>query len=246
MKRIQQLFLPAIMAVFFSSCEKDHAFDCFKNTGETITVDRPAAAFNRIEMNNNVDLVVHFGAVYSVNVTAGANIINGITTEIIDNVLYIKNDNKCNWVRSFNTKFIVDVTTDDLINLVNNGSGNVTFEDTLRTYEFIYDNWNASGIIDFKFNGERILIKIHTGTADINIGGTTGLNYVYLFGFGNMNCKDLNAKTAFIVNMGSGDCSVRVSDELNATIESIGSIYYTGSPSSVTSVITGTGKLIHE
>ena len=240
------IFFVIVIFILFSSCKKEHMFDCFKDTGKTISADRPVNPFNRIDIQNNVDLVVHFGIPYELKVTAGTNLIDGITTEVRDSILYIKNENKCNWVRDFNNKYTVDITTDDLINLVNWGSGNVTFADTLVTYEFVYDNWNASGIMNFKFNGERILVKIHTGTADVTVQGKTGLNYIWLFGYGYMNCKDLQANEAFIVNMGTGDCRIQVKNDLHAEIEYMGNIYYSGEPHTLTTNITGTGQLIHE
>lgn len=221
-------------------------FDCFKDSGKTITVDRPTGAFNKIDLQNNVDLVVHFGNKYELKITAGANLVEGITTEIRDSVLFVKNENKCNWTRSFTNTYTVDITMIDLVNLVNNGSGNVTFADTLKTKEFVFDNWNASGVMNFLFDGERILTKIHTGTADVNISGKTGLNYIWLFGYGQMNCKNLQADNAYVVNLGTGDCHVQAKNELYAEIEYIGNIHYTGNPSSITTKITGTGQLIHE
>src|SRR6185436_7986633 len=213
MIRNEKIILSVLLMFVFSSCKKDHLFDCFKSTGKTITVDRPAAAFNRIDMKNNVDLVVHFGSDYSLKVTAGDNLIDGITTEIKDSVLYIKNENKCNWARNFNNIYTVDVTTNDLVNLVNWGSGDITFADTLTTYEFVFDNWNGSGTMNFKFNGARILVKIHTGAADVTVQGKTGLNYIWLFGYGYINCTGLEANSAYIVNKGSGDIRIQVRDE---------------------------------
>lgn len=221
-------------------------FDCLKNTGKVITVKRPASAFNKIDLQNNVSVIFHQGSNYAIKVTAGANLIDGITTEIKDNILYIKNENKCNWVRDFNNEYVVEVTTDDLVQLTNTGSGDITFEDSLLTYEFFYENDNASGTINLKFKGDRIHVNIHAGTADVTVKGTAGINFLYYNGYGYMNCKDLKAGIVYVSSYGNGDCRVNVEDELVVKITYIGDVFYSGNPHSVNTDITGTGQLIHE
>lgn len=240
-----------IVLLFFivltiSSCKKEHWFDCLKSTGKTITVQRPVSYFNQIEMNNNVDLHFHSGATGYVEVTAGANLIDGITTSVENNQLVISNENKCNWVRDFNNTYTVNVWADSLNFLTNNGSGNITFVDTLNTYEFQYDNWNATGTVKIKYNGDRFHANIHTGPADLEVAGITGINWLYYNGYGYMNFKDLKTNITYITNQGQGNCRIRVRDVLEAKIRYIGNIYYAGNPPILVTAITGTGQLIHE
>jgi hypothetical protein len=96
-------------------------------------------------MNNNVDVVIVPDTFYSIKVTCGKNLVDGIITEVKNNRLEIRNINKCNWLRDFENRFTVEVTVRDLNQLTNNGSGNLSFTDTLVTPEFQVDNWNGTG-----------------------------------------------------------------------------------------------------
>ncbi|HKR07317.1 MAG TPA: DUF2807 domain-containing protein [Bacteroidia bacterium] len=243
---IEKYFLIILLSFLFSSCKKEHLFDCFKGSGKTITVERQVSYFNKIDTYNDVNLALHSGATGSVKVTGGANIIDGITVSVENNTLTIRNENKCNWARDFKNKFTVDVWVDSLNLLTNNGSGNITFEDTLFTYAFQYENWNASGSVKLKFNGDRISVNVHTGSADLTVSGIAGIDFLYHNGYGYMNFKDLKTRITYITNQNSGDCKINVRDEMLAQIKYIGNIYYSGNPSNLITRITGTGQLIHE
>jgi hypothetical protein len=220
--------------------------DCFKNTGETITIERSVSYFNKIDTYNDVNLNIHNGATGFIKITGGATIINGITTTVENNILIIRNENKCNWVRDFNKKFTVDIWVDSLNFLTNNGSGDITFADTLSTYEFQYDNWSASGTVTIKFNGDKIHANINTGNADLIVSGNAGIDFLYHNGYGYMNFKDLFTRISYVTNQNSGNCRINVRDNLEAHINYIGNIYYTGNPHDFISTINGTGQLIHE
>lgn len=245
-KQILKIFIFCTAGTILSSCNKDHLFDCLKSTGKTITAERQALPFIKVEMENNVDLTYYKGENYSIKVTAGANLIEWITTEVKDSTLFIKNENKCNWARDFNNEFKIEITAPALVNVSNYGSGDIDFEDVVSVYEFRYDNWNASGNINLQVNADRITVNIHAGTADLTVNGTSGINFLYYNGYGYMNFKNLFTRITYITNQGSGNCRVNVRDQLDAHIKHIGNIYYAGNPPDLKSEITGTGQLIHE
>jgi putative autotransporter adhesin-like protein len=244
--KIEMFSLIIISAFFISSCKKEHLFDCFKSSGKTITVERPVSYFNSMDAYNDVNVILHSGATGKVEITGGSNIIDGIITSVENDKLIIRNENKCNWVRDFKNKFTVDVWVDSLNFLTNYGSGNITFRDTLYTFEFEYDNWNASGSVKMKFNGDRIHVNIHTGSADLEVSGFAGINYLHFNGYGYMNFKELKTHITYITSLNSGDCRINVRDDLIAKISYIGNIYYSGNPHNLITSITGTGQLIHE
>lgn len=241
-----KLTAPCLLVISIASCKKDHLLDCFKSSGKDITIERSLANFNIIEMNNNVDLIFRQDSAYVIKITAGENLINGITTHIENNKLIIYNENKCNWVRDFNNKYIIEISAPDLTELYNNGSGNITFADTLRTYSFRYDNSNASGEVNLLLNVDRVFVNIHTGTADVTAKGKAGMNQLFYNGYGKMDFSELQTGLTYITNSGSNDCYITVKDLLYVKLTSIGSIYYTGNPSDFETNITGTGELIHE
>lgn len=227
-----------------SSCRKDHWFDCLKGTGEPITVTRALNHFHSVEMHDKIDVVYRRGNHEAV-ITGGANLLEGIETSVSNGWLIIRNNNTCNWVRDFNKRITVEIFTDSLIRVDNYGSGNFTALDTIAVTDFRYDNWNATGTIRFYFNTVRFYMNIHTGTSDLTAKGISEVQILYYNGYGLMDLLQLKGNLIFMNNSGTNDMYVSVKDELHATIEEAGSIFYSGTPSLVIPKIKGSGRLIN-
>ncbi len=244
-------FLPTLkiagivfFATVFSACEKDHMLDCFKGTGSDITEMRTTPAFTRVEIKNNVDVVIYPGHNFKVEITAGKKLIDGITTEVKDGMLLIKNENKCNWVRSFKNKFSARIWLPELKELNAWDAGNVTVADTIRYHTFTFNSYGSSGSIQLLFNTNFIYNNIHTGPADITMKGKAGINFLYHNGNGPVHAEELYTDITYTENKGTNNSFIWAKGLLSAKISYIGNIYYKGVPDSVEVVKNGSGKLI--
>lgn len=238
------LLLFGVIAVLNSSCEKDHMLDCFKGTGSVETESRSAPAFNRVYVYDNVDAEIYPGHDFKIEVTAGSKLIESITTEVKDNVLYIHNENKCNWVRSFKNEFKAKVWLPDMVELNAYGSGDVTLKDTIRANEFVYNNWAATGDILMLFNTGSARPNIHTGSANITLRGHIGVLYLYNNGVGVVDARDCESDIIFTESLAPNNQYVNANHELDVKISYTGDIYYNGNPSTIKKQGVGTGRLI--
>lgn len=232
-----------VASLLFCSCKKDHLFDCLKGTGEQITITRTLNHFHSLELHDKVNVVYRKGSP-GAEITGGANLLEGIETSVKNGWLFIRNNNKCNWVRDFNKRITVEVFTDTLIRIDNYGSGNFTSLDTISVTDFRYDNWNATGQIQFYFNTLRFYMNIHTGTSDVTAKGVSEVQILYYNGYGSIDLLELKGNLIFINNSGTNDMYVSVRDELHATIEEAGNIFYSGNPPVLIPNLKGAGKLI--
>ena len=243
-KRFAVAISAVVISITFSGCEKDSFCNCLQNTGANASETRALSAFNSIEMNQNVDIIVRKGTEPKVVVTAGKNLLDGVRTKVENGKLYITNENKCNWLRDFKNKFTVEVYYQDLFFLTTRGSGNFGCADTINSAEFQVDNWNGSGTINLILNCNEARFKLHTGPADINASGTTEVLYVYTAGNGYVRAAALESEYTYITTKSTGDTEVQSAKELEAIIEYQGDVYYKGNPPIVRPVITGSGKLL--
>jgi hypothetical protein len=232
--------------LMFSTCQKDHLFDCFTSTGKTIVQHREAGVFSNIDLKNSIDLIIYPDTTPFIQVEAGEHLIDGIITELDGNTLYIRNENKCNWVRSFENKYIVRIGMRDPEHISYYGSGEIRCMDTIRTREFTFDSWNGSGSIYLLFHCEKTHINNSAGRTDIHARGISGVSYVYIHDTAMLDASELESGYTFIRNSSTGDCHVYVSKEIEAEIIYSGSIYYSGSPYRVVKSGEGSGKLVHE
>lgn len=230
----------------FTNCSKDHLFDCVKSTGDEITEHRSVKHFTNINMKDNIDVILYSDTTDFISVYAGEHLIDGIITEVDGNTLYLRNENKCNWVRSFSNKYIVTIGMRDPEKIESYGSGNITCMDSIRTDEFFFDSWNASGSYNFIFSNPKIHLNNNIGRADFHATGKTQVAFAYINDVATLDTKELSTNLYYIRNSSTGDCSIRVNQELSSEITYTGNIYYIGNPYSVVSEVTGTGKLIHQ
>lgn len=229
----------------FSTCKKDHLLDCFKSAGKTITENRETNAFININLTDNVDLIIHTDTTYFVKVTAGDNLINGIITEWNNKTLYIRNENRCNWMRSFKNIYTVEIGMNQPELIHYNGSGNITCLDTIRKEDFIFDSFGGSGTINLNFNSNKIHLNDHIGRADIHAFGFANESYIYVNDVGVLDASGMNTNYTYITNNSTGDCRINVKNELGFEIKYSGNIFYTGNPHFLSQNFSGTGKLIH-
>lgn len=219
--------------------------DCFKGSGAMTAEYRELDPIKRIDLRTNVDLIIHPDTFYRVLVRAEGNLIDEIETSRKDSTLYIRNNNRCNWVRKFNPELVVEVWVKELNNIfVESSDGNIYFSDTLDSYIFRFDSYDSQGKFHLKLNSFIATLAMHTGPSDMKAEGIALVQYNYSAGFGKMECLGLKSEKIYMNNKGTNDVYVRSSEVIEAKIESQGNIFYTGDPVSVKAELLGSGKII--
>jgi len=223
------------------SCNKGGV--CVSNSGSVITQERTVAPFDSIDLADNVNLILTQDTVNKITVEAGSKVIGGITTEILNRQLYIRNRNSCNWLRSYNKPLNVHVSVKKFWKLYYNGAGNVSSANTLKGDSVKLEIWGGSGTVDLDLDYNQGWFGMFMGTADFNLHGRCDMTSFYLNNMGLCQAKGLLSKYCSVTSRGSNDCYVNVKVSIWAVIENIGSVYYTGNPPDIGGRITGTGVL---
>ncbi|MFN5324875.1 MAG: GIN domain-containing protein [Bacteroidota bacterium] len=233
-----------LIATIFVSCGEDPFCNCLQPTGKTSSEHRTLAAFQKIEVSNNINVNIHIANEHKAIVTCGKNLIDGVETEVEYGQLKIRNMNRCNWIRNPGNDFTVDIYTKELIEIVFRGGGNIQCIDTIKTKTFLAENWDATGSLSLKLDCEESILKIHTGPSDIIAEGSTSYSYLYNTGNGYIRAGSLRSSYAEVFNRGTGDCFVHSNIRLIAKIKYLGDVFYTGQPDEIQKEISGSGQLI--
>ena len=240
--KLRLLFI-IVLSVLLESCSKDDFCNCTKSEGSIITETRMLSGFENIEMNDDVDVILTPDSVTYAELTCGKNLADGIETEVVNGTLVISNKNRCNWLRDFDNKFTLNIHCPKLTHIVDNGSGNLTCADSIRSNYLLVESWNGTGNLSFIFSGEDIYLKLHTGTADMQATGIANLLYIYSAGNGFVDAGTLVARQAWVNTKSTGDCKVYAGELLDVIIDYNGSVYYHGSPPVIRQAISGSGNL---
>ena len=234
----------AFLVLIISSCDKNTAGDCFKSTGPVQTEERPISGFHTILLKDNIDLELHSSNVNTLFIEAGENLLSGINTSVVDSVLVIENNNRCNWVRSYDSPLKACLNFTRLDTIEYRSIGNISSTDTVFVDELVINVWEGAGDISFLVNTEMLFCNIHYGTADIKMSGVSQVSFIYSASFGLVDNRALIARQVYLNNKSSNDVYVRAKERLEVTIENIGNVYYVGNPDEITLNQVGSGELI--
>lgn len=237
--------IPVIFALFLLSCGKDSPPYFPKSTGDIVTISREVPAnFTNISLNNGVNLIITQGNAYFIRIEGGENLLPGIETLIEDSTLTISDKNTFNWIRSYEKDITVYVTLPHLLKLDYLSTGTVTNTDTIREDSLTITAHGGSGYIDMIIKTGTSKLSIISGSVDMKVSGTTGVNFIYSAGYGPFHCLDLESGFLFMRNASTNDCYVNVNHHMEYEITSLGNIYYRGNPDEISGSVTGSGKLI--
>lgn len=226
------------------SCNKENAGDCIQTTGNIITQTREVLKFDKIQIEDNINLFISQDSTSGITIEAGENLMPEIITEIHGDTLIIRNDNSCNWVRRFDIPVNMWVNVTDLRNLYIHGYGTISNTGTLELDSFRLDSWESASKVNLTIHANYTNFHMNTGPLDLTASGVTNSCYMYAAGFAVANTSKLETKNMQINSSGTGDFYVHASEILGAEIKSFGNVYYEGNPTQITTKISGSGQLL--
>jgi hypothetical protein len=233
-----------LFVLFCAGCAKENQWDCFTSFGDDTTELRTLTPFTGVYTDDKIDIVYRYSLSYSAEVSFGDKVIKHVETKVDGGSLQITNNAKCNWVRNLSKKPKVVIYAPSFDLLENHGVGNITFEDTLRTEHFTYDQWNSNGSVDLLIDASYARFIVNTGVSAVNVVGSADEIRIYSAGSGKFDSRRLIGGVTLVNNSSNQDIKVFTGSYLFGKITKSGDIKYLGSPSTIDSDITGTGVIV--
>lgn len=223
-----------LLAMVLFSCDSENANDCFQTSGAIITKEFTVENFNKINISQGIELIIKEGPETKVIVETGQNLINGITAEVTNEELFLRNSNGCNWVRDYNiTK--VYVTTPTLINVYSSSqfavksNGIISFP-VLGLQSGMFSN-TASGTFELQVNCGSLVIEDNESSYFKISGETTDLRVNFYDGNARFDGTDLVAQNVYFFQRSSNDIIVNPQAKINGEIFSTGNVVMKSIPS---------------
>jgi hypothetical protein len=212
-------------------------------SGTIVTETREPGTFSSISIEYpGAVITIRQGNQETVELEADDNLLPQLSTEVVSGTLTIKNV-ETNWKTTVNPSKPVnlDITARDLTAIVLSAPVG-----DLRVNDLQGDSFQlvVSGGAQVRLNGIQVhlLDGVLSGAGDIQASGTADEIKLVLSGLGNFDAADLQSKRADIELSGMGGATVRVEEELAATITGAGSIQYYGHPH-VEQSVNGAGSV---
>ncbi len=218
-----------LLATMMFSCKKSPL-----TNGDVVTETRELSAFNIIYLCDNIDVILVKSEISKIEITTGENLIPNIISDVIGDALYIRNENICNWIRSYDIPLEARIYySGDINRIMYESVGDLRTEGYLENDSISYfelDIRTGAGDIDLKLNCDSVFIDIHEGTNDINLEGSSDYTYIYQHGLGHIDATNLPSSKMFVNSYTSNNIYVNCTEELDARIFDMGNIYYKGQP----------------
>jgi hypothetical protein len=206
--------------------------------------DRHLSGFNALDVGGPFDVKLTQGSTESVKVEAPEDLMNKITTEVINGTLkvYNKHNEMFHWGDIFrHKKILVYVTAKNLDKIVVSGSGDVSFRDGLHGDKM---NLHVSGSGDVEGTLEvKSLETGISGSGDVRLSGHAETSAVRVSGSGDYSARGLITSNTDVHVSGSGDARIYASNKVDASVSGSGDISYSGHPKNVYKYKSGSGDI---
>jgi hypothetical protein len=237
----------ALCALLLLGCQREQWDDCITSAGPMRSEERSLAEFTDIDLRDRVDLLFEHRPSNTVAVEAGRNLLDQVITEVREGTLYIRNENRCNWVRSFKPRITVKVPLDHIAKLTVRGQGNVDCSDTIVRERFDLAQWGAEGSVRLLLDVLTVDAGLHTGAGDLKLEGRcSGQAFLFSGIMAPLDASLMRTRFVSVNNSGIADVRCWTTEFLTVQLNSIGDVYYRGEPLNVEARINGTGRLIPE
>ena len=237
-----------IITLFFS-CNSKNAGDCFQTAGTIIQQEFTVANFDKILINERIELIIKEGATQKVVVETGENLLNNIDIQVVNNQLITTNNNKCNFVRDYGlTK--VYVTSPNITKIRNSSeqavrsNGVLTYPSLKLVAEDFQSNYLNVGDFYLSVNNTQLTITSN-GISNFYIDGqTTNLNVGFYAGDSRFEGKNLIATNVKITHKSTNDMLVNPQAKIEGDIFSLGDVIAFTQPAIVNVTEHYQGRLI--
>lgn len=238
--------------IFIMSCNSEGAFDCVQTEGNIVQLDIPVTAFTKILVNRDIELIITEGAIPSVTIESGENLLNDIDAFVVNDELQLVNNNTCNYVRDYGITKIF-VTAPNISEIRNSSQYEVSSNGVLNYPSLILhsEDFNVPDsftVGDFRLELNSLSVQIISNNISSFYlsGQTENLNVGFFAGAGRFEGQELIANHVNIFHRGSNDMIVNPQLSLTGELRGTGDLIALNEPPLVDVQAFYLGQLIFQ
>jgi hypothetical protein len=236
MKKLTTAILATTLVLGSVSCKKD-----LVGEGPVTSQTRNIGQFTGIDLRMNGNVYYTKDASVKLEIIAPQSIHSMLETSIIDNRLVIRYSNGKTYDADESIR--INVSAPDVNSFLLNTSGSIFCMNEIQPAN-LYLRTSGSGNISLQKVITNAIDASSTMSGRITAGaGTAVSEKLKTDGSGKIDLSAIAAANASTHIAGSGDIKVKVSDNLDVTINGSGSVYFSGNPF-ISTHISGSGHLV--
>ncbi len=233
-KKSLKYFILLCIVIFAASCTKENRWECIKRTGTTTIEKRKLNDFTLMDINGNFNIILIQDTINEASIETGKNLMPMIQTDVSNGRLTLRNDNRCNWTRSYADEIKIYLHIKDMYQIHVNSCCTISNTDTIKLNDFFIEvAQNSVSHINLTLDTKNFQFAQHSGSGTYIFKGITEYSYYYQKGAGQINATNFKATTTHVVNKSSGDVHVQVLWKLIIEYTGSGNVYYKGNPTEI-------------
>lgn len=242
-------WLCLIPIVVLSACKKAEDRECTKVAGNQTSVTLDLPDFNRLHVGAKMEVVLVQDSENKIVVHGRSNLINLISFDLDDNgVLNLRNNNRCDFLRSYNkNKIKVEIHFIHLNEIFFEGTADLTTSGVINSSTLKLTIQDGGASVYLNVDCQKIIAHQGHGYGDFVLSGQCEDAFLKITSNGFGNTTGLTVANELIVISNSPVSSTINADGAKTTVEINGSgnVKYVGNPLSMNFIQYGSGELIN-
>jgi len=217
--------------------------ECFFANGNIKKEFRQVGFFHKLFVYDNISVELTEGE--QVWVEAGENLLPLLQTELqADSTLILRNDAKCNWLRSYNTPIKIYVGAKNLSYIRWESYGKLESKIQIPVAYLQVEVLGVNALVDLNLQAIGVFLFANVG-ADFKVSGKTSDLGIFMMNYSRADALNLESQQANIRQESSNHIWVNATQKIEGSISGYGNIFYKTHPNaSVNISATSSGRAV--
>lgn len=235
-----------VFLAFTTSCKKAEDRACLKFVGDESTKIISLGKTDSLFLYDNLEYVLIPDTTDFIELKGGENLLTHIECSSYNNKLAVRNNNTCNFLRSYKKKVTAFIHAKEIKFIHFEGTEYLKNQDTLKSGELRLVIRDGAGPAELTIDNSYMSATVTHGWGDFTLHGKTVSAFFDCNTNSFCNTSNLIIETDLKVNSNTGGNMIVNADgaNLHATIKKDGDILYYGEPNTIDVIKTGDGQLI--
>ncbi len=238
-------FAGVVLLVLFQSCGKAEERSCLKGAGDYTELMAPLDSIRHFVFNENIKYRIYQDEQRKVVIKGGANLVEHIEVNMVNDTLSVRNNNKCNFLRNNADIVEVEIHYPYLNTFFMDVTDSVVFENKIIGDFLGIEMKDGGGSMLLDVDLHRISIIVSQGAADFTLNGKADEAELKVQNNGSANAIRFRPGYVFVFQNSTADFFINL-DGTSALIivDGTGNVFYENEPGNIEAEGVGSGQII--
>ena len=244
------------LIVLLISCDAENANDCLQTDGTIITYEIEVPPFTKIQMEDDIRVILKQGPVQEVIIETGENLVSDLSFQVLEETLVLQNNNGCNILRDYG-RTLVTITSPD-INFIRQASSFDIESEGVLSYPSLtlWSNTSPNGVnIDDPNKSGNLYLNLDVTSLTISANGSSNfkisgradqMSINFSDEFPQFDGRDFLVDDIQFTHTSAATMIFNPINSLKGTIRATGDVIVVSEPPLVDVEVLFTGQLIFE